>query len=165
MNRSGLAAAGLLALGLLQMTGELLDLSTLKGLGAATCASPAPKVFSAVQGLETFSSRFFVEYVDSSGKMQSIELTPSLYTRIRGPYNRRNAYGAVLAYGPILANNERTKPMLESVFTYALCGEAPLLKEIGIDPGEIQSPVRVRLLPRLGALIGELPLVIQVPCP
>ena len=95
MNRSGLAAAGLLALGLLQMTGELLDLSTLKGLGAATCASPAPKVFSAVQGLETFSSRFFVEYVDSSGKMQSIALTPSLYTRIRGHYNRRNARRAV----------------------------------------------------------------------
>ena len=49
----------LLTVGLLQMTGDLLKIDWLKGFGAATVASPAPKVFSAVRGLETFSTRFF----------------------------------------------------------------------------------------------------------
>ena len=55
-------AIGVLALiGFAQMTGDLLHLSALKGIAAATGASPAPKVFSAVKGLETFSTQYFVE--------------------------------------------------------------------------------------------------------
>ena len=46
------------------MTGDLLHLSALKGIAAATGASPAPKVFSAVKGLETFSTQYFVEWID-----------------------------------------------------------------------------------------------------
>jgi hypothetical protein len=45
----------LLAIGLLQMVGDLLHVAPLKGFAAATAASPAPKVFSSVRGLETYS--------------------------------------------------------------------------------------------------------------
>jgi len=51
------AALGLLIVGLLQISGDLLVQAGLlsvgqlvKGIGAATTASPAPKVFSAGQG-------------------------------------------------------------------------------------------------------------------
>lgn len=140
----------LLALGLLQMTADAFHLQTLKGLAAANAASPAPKVFSSVRGLETFSSRFFVEWMDHGGEFHSVEIRPERAARMRGPYNRRNVYGAVLAYGPVLQSDPSTRPMFEAVASYALCGEAPLLRELGIPVAEMQTTPRIRLETRPG---------------
>jgi hypothetical protein len=153
-------AAGLLILGLLQMTGDLLGLPVLRGIGAATCASPAPKVFSAVRGFETYSTRFFIDWKDQEGADHELELTPELYARVRGPYNRRNVYGAALAYGPVLSAELR-----DPVMTYALCGEAPLLRELGLDPARIAGPVRIRYEPLPGTNLGDLPRILEAPCP
>src|SRR5581483_2243312 len=124
----------LLIVGLLQMAGDLLHLPALKALGAATGASPAPKVFTAVRGMETYSTRFYLEWTDCRGIAHELELTPEIYQRLVGPYNRRNVYGAALAGGPVLATDERLLGMYRSVSRYALCGHAPLLRELGIDP-------------------------------
>ncbi len=115
----------LLVIGLLGMTGNLFDLKILKGLGLASAAAPAPKVFCSADGLETFSSRFLVEYLAADGTLNNLELTPR--TRMRGPYNRRNVYGAVLAYGPVLPANLRD-PVLE----YALGPKGTLRDELGL---------------------------------
>jgi hypothetical protein len=89
-----------------------------------------------------------------------------LYARLHGPYNRRNVYGAVLAYGPVLQADPRTQPLFEAVARYALCEEAPLLRELGIDPDQVQpGTVRVRLQPLPGTDIGELNSVLEVSCP
>jgi hypothetical protein len=166
------SAIALLVLGLLQMSGDLLEqvgLETvgrpLKGVGAASTASPAPKVFSVARGLETYSTRFYLEWTDRAGAEHSLLLTPEVYGRIRGPYNRRNVYGAALAYGPVLATNDRTKPLFRSVIDHALCGEAPLLRELGIDPADVAGPVRVRYEPLPGTAMGDLPRVLEAPCP
>src|SRR5438034_916622 len=119
MNKTALV---LLAVGLLQMTGDIFDLPALKGIGAATVASPAPKVFASVRGLETFSTRFFLEWRDRAGRARSLEVTPELYARLRGPYNRRNVYGAALAFGPVLATDARTAPLFEAVARRAVAG-------------------------------------------
>jgi hypothetical protein len=160
------AAACLIAVGLLQMAGDLCEryLSAyyglrLKGLGAATAASPAPKVFSAVRGLETYSTRFFLEWKGADGAEHSLELTPEVYSRLRGPYNRRNVYGAALAYGPVLPAELR-----DPVMAYAMCGDAPLLRELGIDPAQVRGPVRLRYEPRPGTDMGDLPRVLEAPC-
>jgi hypothetical protein len=147
-------AAILLILGLLQMMGDLLHTPALKALAAATDASPAPKVFSSVQGLETFSSEFYVEWMDRAGAAHSLKLTPEVYQHIAGPYNRRNVFGAVLAYAPVLQRDPHTREMFESVVRRALCGNAPLLQEIGINPGELAGPAHVRLVPRPGTAFG-----------
>jgi len=154
----------LLALGLLQMTADLLHVRALKGMAAATAASPAPKVFSSVRGLETYSSRFFVEWTDKSGVFHSARISPENTTGLRGPYNRRNVYGAVLAYGPVLQSDLSTRPMFEAVSHYALCGDAPLLRELGIPVAEIRGTPRVRIETRPGTLAGALPLEFEAPC-
>jgi len=160
-----IAAAGLLVVGLLQMSGDLLGLPALKGLGTATTASPAPKVFSAVRGLETYSTRFYLEWTDRRGRAHSLQITPEVGARQQGPYNRRNVYGAVLAYGPVLVTDKRTRPMFEAVARYGLCGEAPLLRELGIDPSEVQEgSVRVRLEPLPGTDLGDLPRLLEIRC-
>jgi hypothetical protein len=154
----------LLALGLLQIVGDLVHVPPLKGFAAATAASPAPKVFSSVRGLETYSTRFFIEWTDTSNQFHSVEITPERTRRLRGPYNRRNVYGAVLAYGPIMETDAALRPMFESVSHYALCGDAPLLFELGIDPKNVQGNPVVRLQPRLGSQTGDLPLSFQARC-
>lgn len=159
------AAAALLGLGLLQMSGDVLGSPALKGLGMATAASPAPRVFSSIRGMETYSTRFFLEWRSRDGAAHSLALTPDVYERLRGVYNRRNAYGAALAAGPVLATDPRTQRMFQAVLSYALCGEAPVLRELGIDPAQVDGPLRVRYEPLPGTAMGDLPTTIQPICP
>lgn len=137
-----LAGTLLIAVGILQMAGDVAGIPALRGIGAATNASPAPKVFSAVRGLETYSTEFALEWTDGSGEPRSLALTPEIYGRIRGPYNRRNVYGAALAYAPVLPPELR-----DPVMRYALCGEAPLLAELGIEPPARDLAVTLTPLP------------------
>jgi hypothetical protein len=141
-------AAMLIALGCVQMAGDISGRPEIKAAGAATQASPAPKVFTSQGGFETFSSRFFIEWQDRQGERHKFELTPQTYGRLKGPYNRRNAYGAALSYAPVLAANERTRPILDLVMRYAMCGDAPLLEELGIARRDVVYPVLLRLEPR-----------------
>lgn len=166
MNKTAWA---LLILGLLQMFGATLSAVGLTGIGrpiqgiaAATTASPAPKVFTSVRGLETFSTKFTFEWDGRDGLKHALELTPELYQKVRGPYNRRNVYGAVLAYGPVLLTNEITRPMFESVQRFALTDAAPLLRELGIDPIQIDGTMRVRYDPRPNSPVVDWPRVIEV---
>jgi len=159
------APLALLVIGLLQMAGDVFHLPALKGIGAATTASPAPRVFSSVKGLETYSTRFFLEWTDRAGRPHSVLLTSEFYARLRGPYNRRNVYGAVLAFGPVLQADPRTRRLFEAVAHYALCEGAPLLRELGIDSDQVQpGTVRIRLQPLPGTDIGELNPVLEVVC-
>jgi hypothetical protein len=159
------AAIFLLAIGLLQMAGDLTGIAAVKGIGAATAASPAPKVFSAVKGLETYSSRFFIECAHSPAgeTLFHREITPRIYARMRGPYNRRNVFGAVLAYGPVLASEARARRMFDAVSRYAICRRT-LLDELEIQPPRECGTLRVRVVPREGSNTGNLPLVLVPPC-
>jgi hypothetical protein len=148
----------------MQMAGDILHLPALKAFGLATAASPAPKVFSAVQGLETYSTRFYIDWTDTDRQPHSTEITPEINSHIRGPYNRRNVFGAVLAYGPVLVSNPQSRPMFDSVARYALCGKAPLLHELGIEPATVSGTIHIRLVPRPGAQLKGLPLTFEPQC-
>lgn len=49
--------------------------------------------------------------------------------------------------------------------TYALCGDAPLLRELGIDPKSLAGPARIRLEPVAGTRLGDLPQRLEPKCP
>jgi hypothetical protein len=158
-------AIGILALvGFAQMAGDIFRFPTLKALAAATGASPAPKVFSAVKGLETFSTRFFIEWSDAPGVSHSVEITSERYAHLRGPYSRRNVYGAVLAYGPVLQSDPRTLPLFNALSSYALCGKAPLLRELGIPAEAAKQSLHIRLETRSEAVTPDLPLTLRPRC-
>jgi hypothetical protein len=155
MNRHQVSAAFLVILGTGRIIGEFSGFLPLQALAAAVGASPAPKVFSAVRGLETFSTRFFIEWPG-----RRIELTPEIYSHMRGPYNRRNVYGAALAYAPVIPSTLR-----DPVMRYALCGDAPLLRELGVDLKAAPGPVVLVIEPLPGTSIGDLATHFQVSCP
>lgn len=146
--RPYLDAALLVALGCLQMLGDVSGEPAIRALGLATQASPAPKVFTAQNGFETYSSTFFVDWQDRQGSRHTLELTPHVYRGLRGPYNRRNAYGAAISYAPVLTSNPRARPMFDAVAHHGFCGRAPLLTELGIPGDQVVYPLRVRLEPR-----------------
>lgn len=159
------AAALLLgALGCIRMLADLAGLAPVAAVAAASGAAPAPKVFTSAQGLETFSSRFFVEWETADGETHAVELGPERYARLAGPYNRRNVYGAAFAYGPVLAADPRTHPLLDGVLHAVSCGDAPLLTELGIEtPGRVGAP-RIRVVPRVRPPAARWPERLEAPC-
>lgn len=143
-----LAPVFLTALGCLQMAGDLLGLDAVKAVGAATSASPAPKVFTAHKGFETYSSHFYLSWTGRDGTPRELQLTPEVYRGVRGPYNRRNAYGAALSYAPVLHSNQLSRPMLEAAIDYTFCGRSSILEEIGVNRSDVRGPFIFELRPR-----------------
>ena len=134
------AAVALLLLGLSQMAGDALGLDWLRGIGAVSVAAPLPRVFSDVRGLETFASRFELEVETASG-VERREIDPELYSRLGGPYNRRNVYGAALSYAPRLPQR-----LWRQVFCYGFASGGPLRRELGV-PDDARA-VRVYITTR-----------------
>jgi len=112
-------------IGTLQIIGYLTKTKVIRDLGVITAASPLPIVFTEVKGVETFASDFHLVWKDGS-KEKTVQITPELYSKLKGPYNRRNVFGAAIAYGPVLPE-QVWKPILN----YGVC-EGILEKELGI---------------------------------
>ena len=147
--RDWIAATVLVVVGTAQMAGEVLGIAALKGVGAATGSSPTPKVFTAHEGFETYSSEFFLAWTDHQGERHKLKLTPANYRGVGGPYNRRNAYGAAISYAPVLHSSEATRPMLESVLQFTFCSpSSTILEQLGVNAHEVAGPVTVIMEPR-----------------
>jgi len=140
--RSGLAFGFLVGLGCLQMAGDVLGLPRMKAFAAAMQVAPAMKVFTAHEGYETHAARFGLRWHDQTGAHQ-LAITPGVYKGVKGPYNRRNVYGAALAYGPLLRGSIQTRRMQESVMRYAFCDAGPLRGELQIPTDATRLSVRV----------------------
>lgn len=126
-------AALLLIWGCSAMIGELLKNPTLKALGLASCAAPYTKVFCQAKSqaddvsFKTFAVDFTIHYQQPDQSETSIPITPETYQHLLGPYQRRNVYGAVLAYGPALP-----EPIQQATFHYALISPGTIRHELGI---------------------------------
>ncbi len=145
MRRANAWCLVLLVIGSLQMAGFCLGSRALRGIGAASAASPFPKVFCVAPVnaqpevmLETFSAEFALRY-RLHGEWVEVELTPEVYSRLRGPYNRRNVYGAILAYGPCLPPE-----LMASTLRYALIDPAPMRDELGVPQSAYDLQVVIR---------------------
>ncbi|HEU4996835.1 MAG TPA: hypothetical protein VFT29_18590 [Gemmatimonadaceae bacterium] len=139
LKRRNIAAVTLLLLGSIQMLGVAVDSRALRGLGAALAMAPNPKVFSDVDGLETFASEFTLFFRDAAGAAHSLVITPEVYGRIRGPYNRRNVYGAALSYAPRMP-----EALWTSVYCHGLSPHGPLRHELGLAPTDHDLTITIR---------------------
>jgi hypothetical protein len=152
----------LVGLGSLQMAADVLDAPRLKAFGAALQVAPSMKVFTAHQGYETHAARFSLSWRDAHGATHRLRFAPGPRTAIRGPYNRRNVYGAALAYGPVLRHDPRTRPMQESVMRYAFCTPGVLRSELGL-PANARD-LQIDVTPLRADARRDLPLTWAVPC-
>ncbi len=140
-------AAGLLALlATVKVGADIFELPRLSAAAAVTNMAPAMKVFTAHRGYETYSAAFALELRFANGETAAIRLDPESYAGLRGPYNRRNVYGALIAYGPLLVANPATRPMWREMAANAFCGESPIFAELGIDKTSALSGATIRYL-------------------
>lgn len=121
-----------IAVGFLRIAGWLMQSDTVKGLGAVTAASPLPIVFTDVKGVETFANDVYVVFENSADSTLHVRITPAVYSRLSGPYNRRNVFGAAIAYGPVMEEQ-----LWRSVLGYGLCSGV-LQRELGL-PQEMRN--------------------------
>ena len=116
----------------------------LSALASMTQVSPAMKVFTAHDGYETFANKFSITIDRVDGSREQLTMSPELYQRLDGPYNRRNAYGATIAYGPLLSTNPSTRSMFEQVAAYSICKPGTLIAEVSGNrtPGQLRGNSR-----------------------
>ena len=119
-------------IGSLSMLGTVTGLTPVKGIGFMTTASPLPLVFSKFRGVENFSSDYYMDIRYRSGETESMKITAEMYERSGGPYNRRNPYGAVLAYGPMLTSPNEII-LRDKVMQYSACGKGSFMRELGLS--------------------------------
>ncbi len=128
----------IIAIGLLQTIGYLSRIKIIKQLGQITCSSPLPIVFTEVKGVETFASDFYIEFINYTGEREVIKITPNMYSKLKGPYNRRNIFGAAISYGPILK-----KEIWETIFKYGFC-KKKILEEMMLPLNGNNYSVRIK---------------------
>lgn len=128
----------IVVVGLLQIAGYCFRMPSVRGLGQALSSAPLPIVFTEVKGVETFAADFFIGFTDSSGTYQEVAITPEMYSRLQGPYNRRNVYGAAISYGPVLPEK-----IWKSVLNYGVCNKT-LLMELGVPSNGSNYVVRIK---------------------
>ena len=149
MNQAAVKKSNLLAIGiglfaLSAMLGDTLKVPALKGLGLASCAAPYTKVFGQAltykdkQPFETFTAEFHLYYTSKNGE-RHIAITPEVYQKLAGPYQRRNVYGAILAYGPALSEDVQKR-----TFDYAIKTPGTIRKELGIPANA--TNIRVKMI-------------------
>jgi len=144
----------LLGTGSLQMLGHATNQPVLRGIGLATGISPFPRVFCENGGYEAYAATYFLEWEDADGTKTSKKLTPEWYADIHGPYNRRNVYGAAIAFAP------RMKPELrDGVHAFATARGSVLRRELGVPDDAIR--LTIRIVPRDGE--NEGPWIYQMP--
>ena len=114
-------------LGSLQIVGHATGSRTIRGLGLATGIAPYPKVFCEAEGYEPFAANFTITGTDDNGAPVQIPLTAERYSQLKGPYQRRNVYGAALAYAPRLPEDLRNH-----LFSKVLADESPLSSELDL---------------------------------
>ena len=132
MKHNNTIAAIVFLLGCSAMLGQVLGVKALKGFGLASAASPFTKVFCSAETrdgkqFETFAADFTLIYDTPETSNQELVITPEIYSKLAGPYQRRNVYGAILAYGPALPET-----LCHDTLAYALAPGSQLLHELEI---------------------------------
>ncbi len=146
VSRATIGAVLLLILALSQMAAGLAGCEPLREAVAGTGAAPYPKVFCDKDGYEAFAMDFELVGIDAASREHRVLMTPEAYERMRGPYNRRNVYGAALAFAPRLDDELR-----DEVVDYAFRRDGGLRRELGLPDDLVRLHIRITPKPGVDA--------------
>jgi hypothetical protein len=128
---------------------------SMREIGFVTVSSPLPLVFSAYNGIETFSTKFNIGVEYMNGTTFETELDAVRYNLLDGAYNRRNIYGAVFSHGPFFDKDNLIK-IRDSILNYAICKPGRIMDEFQL-PGQVKNvTVDVLYRPKNDQVIGSL---------
>jgi len=125
----------LFLLGSLNMIGLVFQSPQIKAIAFVSCSSPLPFVFSAYEKIETFSTSLEVNATFKNGTNGRLMIDHKLYSKLRGPYNRKNVIGAIFSHGPFFKDPNMIK-IRDQILNWGFC-KGYLLNEFEInDPLE-----------------------------
>lgn len=149
----------LFLLGSLNMLGMVFRSPTMRGIGIVSTASPLPFVFSSYNGIETFSTKLSMNGTFQNGTQCNFDIDHKLYSKLKGPYNRRNVIGAIFSHGPFFDNPNMIKIRDQTLY-WGFCKPGKLLEEFGIHD-ELKS-VNIKVKSKTIGNDGEW--MLQVSC-
>jgi hypothetical protein len=122
----------LVTIGSLHIVGYSLNNEAIKGVAFATSSSPLPLVFSAYNGIETFSTSFEFNVVTKNYTKINMCMDNKLYSKLKGPYNRRNVFGVIFSHGPFFNKLNMIKKR-QQILYWGFCYPGSLASEFGIN--------------------------------
>jgi sterol desaturase/sphingolipid hydroxylase (fatty acid hydroxylase superfamily) len=120
----------LIFIGFSNMIGYTLDIPIFRTIGVISTASPLPLVFSSYNGVETFSTEIVIK-LDFGTKIESMIMDSGAYSKLQGPYNRKNVIGAIFSHGPFF-NTDNLVKLKEQVLDWGFC-RGFLVREFGYE--------------------------------
>lgn len=109
----------LFLLGILNVSGLVFNSNPMRGLAIVSTASPLPFVFSAYEGIETFSTRFNL-HATIQNQTFVIPVNHHLTSKLEGPYNWRNVIGSVFSHGPFFQDPKLIQ-MRDQILNWGFC--------------------------------------------
>lgn len=136
----------LFMLGALNLTGMIFHSPELRGIAVMTMASPLPFVFTSYNDVETFSTTFTMDVTFKNRSQGNFILDQQMYSKLKGPYQRRNVIGAIFSHGPFFDNPQMIQ-IREQILDWGFC-RGHLAHEFGIhDPiGKVLIEVRSKTI-------------------
>ncbi len=122
--------------------GYVANSDSIRGIGFASATSPLPFVFSAYNGEETFSTIFELDIILKNGSHINQQIDNKLYGKLKGPYNRKNVYGAIFSHG-VFFDKENLINIRQQILEWGFCGGF-LSREFGIDEPIKTATISVR---------------------
>lgn len=132
----------LLLLGSMNMIGYIFDSNNMKNIAYISTSSPLPFVFTSYNDVETFSLHHELNLEYKNGTNSAILLDHKLYSKLKGPYNRRNVIGAAFSHGAFFTD-KRMLEIRDQIFYWGFC-EGQLLDEFGIDKGLNKVTINIK---------------------
>ena len=120
----------IIALALLRPIGFVLNSRVINAIGASTCISPLPTVFSNPGGIEAFSSRYLIVYSASDTVQDTVLITPAMFGKLPRSYPFRNVVSLTFGYFPLLPQSMSTALLQQMFF------REKILQEMGIPACE-----------------------------
>ncbi|QDU69943.1 hypothetical protein [Engelhardtia mirabilis] len=157
----------LVLLGVVQMAASLVGSRPFGDGSRMLWASPAPGWSPGLgdQRIPITVSQIFLQWRGQDGEYEAVELDAERLARLRGPAPRRALYRLALARGPELVSDPSRRDEFRALLEYALCGERPLLAELGIDPASVAGEVSLQYQRVVEREDDGGPIVIEAPCP
>ncbi len=149
----------------IKVVADLFQHEELSAVAAVANVSPAMKVFTAHQGYETYSAKFKLTMLYADGTEFEAILDSERYAGLAGPYNRRNVYGALIAYGPVLYKKTATHDMWVEMTRRAFCQRKTVMSELNFPIQTAVTKVTVSYINQISAdTAADYPTQLSIRC-
>lgn len=127
----------LIFLGLLQISGFILGNKSMYNLGSVITASPFPKIFDKIDGLEYWSQKYSLKLNYKNGNSINLPITSDTFSKIEGNHLIKITYALSFSLYP--TRRKKNKRIL----LLGICDGGPLARNFSLKEGIVSFDLTV----------------------